>query len=86
MKFKVHSGLGEPDFARAQYRLALVLYEKGKSTDAALLEEEAVATIPESTRGTNASRGDIMTMLDARVFVHRGRSTGAFRGRREGRD
>ncbi|OAQ99620.1 hypothetical protein LLEC1_04744 [Akanthomyces lecanii] len=85
IEFKSDSGLGEPDFARAQYRLALVLHEKGQSFDGALLEDGAVASIPESDRVTNASRGEIMTILDTRVFIHNGRSTGAFRGRREGK-
>lgn len=75
-----------PDLARAQYRLALVLYEQKRRKEAVLFEEEAVAAISEEDRPPCEDRDEMIRLLDRRVYIQNGRSTGPFRGRREGKE
>jgi len=80
-----NSGLGQPALARARYRLCLVLYEKQQRKEALALEEEAIAAIPEEILPPVEHRDEIARLLDRRVYVQYGRSTGVFRGWRDGK-
>jgi len=86
VEFQGGSGFGKPDLACARYRLALVLYDQHRRKEAVGLEEDAIMSIPEHDRPTVERRDDIIRLLDQRVFVQNGRSTGAFRGMRTGKE
>ncbi|KAF5001848.1 hypothetical protein FDECE_10837 [Fusarium decemcellulare] len=86
IEFSGHSGLGQPDLARARYRLALVLYEQRRLKEAVMFEDEAINSISEKDRPPCEQKDDILRLLDRRVYIQNGRSTGAFRGIRSGRE
>jgi tetratricopeptide (TPR) repeat protein len=77
--------MGHPDLARAQYRLALVLYEQRRQEEAETMEKKALKSIPDYDPSQSDDRDGVMTLLDRRAFIEYGRSTGAFRGNRTGR-
>jgi hypothetical protein len=85
IEFGGQSGFGQPDLARARYRLALVLYEQHRPKEAVVFEEEAVASVSEEDRPPYDRRDEMMQLLDRRVYVQNGRSTGAFQGERIGK-
>lgn len=79
--------------ARSQYRLALVLYEQRRWKEAVTFEEAALSSISDEEQATIFCDGDgrdkrkdiTMEVLDRRVFLQNGRSTGPFRGERTGK-
>ncbi|KAF2645929.1 hypothetical protein P280DRAFT_442915 [Massarina eburnea CBS 473.64] len=85
VKHGTNSGMGKVDLARAQYRLALVLYAQQRRKEAVSFEEDAIASVSSESRPATTDHDGWMTLLDKRVYIQNGRSTGPFRGIRVGK-
>lgn len=77
--------MAEEDLVRANYRLALILDALGQRNESLALEEEARDYLSEKGLPRDSGQDAIIEILDRRVYVENGRSTGPFKGRRVGK-
>ena len=77
--------MAEEDLARSRYRLALILHELGRQKEALTLEKQATEALVDEGIPQDSTKEAIIEMLDRRVYVENGRSTGPFRGLRSGK-